>query len=331
MVRHPPPPPTVAVSRVRQEVWSTELPAVGSLTASAAVEVSGELAGKVVAIAFASGQTVAAGKELVRLDTSVEEAKLKALSATAELARLGLERAAKLRARQFAPQADYDAAKARLDEALAQMRAKQATIAKKQIRAPFAGRLGVRQVNLGQYLEAGTPVVTLTALDPIYVDFTLSQRYVPRPEPGLEVEVRVAAYPQRRFVGTIQAIEPELEASSRNVQVRALLANSEERLRPGMFTKVRVRLPGVRNVLTLPDTAVVYRPYGDAVFVVEAQKGKRKVRLRPIETGERRHGRVEIRKGLAVGDVVVSAGQMKLHPGMEIRVDSSPAPGERKE
>ena len=330
LARRPPPPPTVAVSRVRGDTWSTELPAVGSLTASAAVEVSGELPGKVVAIEFTSGQRVTKGRKLVRLDTSVEKAELKALRAAADLARLALERVVRLRTRQFAPQADVDAARARLDEALAQVQAKRAVIAKKTLRAPFAGRLGVRQVDLGQYLKAGTSVVTLTALDPIYADFTLPQRYVPSLQPGLEVEVRVSAYPQRRFVGTIEAVEPGLEASSRNVQIRAILANPRERLRPGMFARVRVRLPGTRKVLTVPDTAVVYRPYGDSVYVVEEEPGRHIVQLRSVVTGERRRGRVEITRGLQPGEVVVSAGQLKLHPGMAVQVDPAPAPGERK-
>ncbi len=328
--RRLPPPPTVAVSQVRLETWKRELWTVGGLTASATVAVSGELEGKVVAIEFTSGQRVVSGQVLVRLDVSVEKAELDALRAAAELARLELVRVAKLRTRQFASQSDYDAAKTRLEEALARVKAKQAIIAKKFIRAPFNGQLGVRQVDLGEYIGAGTAVVTLTSLDPIYADLTLPQRHLPDLHPGLEVRIQVSAYPEHWFAGTVQAIEPELEASSRNIRIRALLDNPEERLRPGMFASVRVLLPGTRKVLTLPETAVVYRPYGDAVFVVLQKDGGYTVELRSVRTGERRGGRVEILKGVEAGDVVVSAGQLKLHPGMAIRVDALAGPGERE-
>jgi len=324
----PPPPPTVAVTRVRKEIWKRALWAVGGLTASAAVEVSGELAGKVVDIGFTSGQGVEAGQVLVRLDTTVERAELDALMAAAELARLELARVAKLRERKFTSQAVYDAAKARLEEARARVRAKRASIAKKTICAPFSGFLGVRRVDLGQYLGAGMPVVTLTALDPIYADFTLPQRHLPSLDVGLAVQIQVSAYPGREFAGKIQVIEPGLDVASRNVRIRAVLDNPERRLRPGMFANVVIRLPERREVLTLPETAVVFRPYGNAVYVVAAEGDKRIVSLRPVETGERREGRVEIVKGVAAGEIVVAAGQLKLHPGMEVVVDSLPAPAE---
>ena len=324
----PPPPPTVAVSQVRKEIWKRELGTVGGLTASAAVEVSGELEGKVVDIGFTSGQRVEAGQVLVRLDTTVERAELDALMAAAELARVELARVAKLRERKFTSRADYDAAKARLEEAQARVRAKRASIAKKSIRAPFSGLLGVRRVDLGQYLEAGKPIATLTALDPIYADFTLPQRHLPSLDVGLTVRIRVSAYPGRNFAGKIQVIEPGLDVDSRNLRIRAVLANPEGRLRPGMFADVRIQLRGQREVLTLPETAVVFRPYGDAVYVVEAEGDKRIVSLRSVETGGRRKGRVEIVKGAAIGEIVVAAGQLKLHPGMEVVVDSLPAPVE---
>jgi membrane fusion protein (multidrug efflux system) len=325
----PPPPPLVAVTEVRQETWQPALSAVGSLVAVAGVAVTSEVAGKVGAIHFESGQEVQAGQPLVDLDADTDRAELDGLLAAQRLAQVKFTRQASLLAKNSAAQADYDEAKAVLDAAAAAVHAKHAVIDKKQIRAPFGGRLGIRQVDLGQYLAPGSPIVTLQALNPIYADFALPERQLERLGVGQAVVVAVQAYPGERFQGRITALEPGVEAGTRSVGVRAVLDNPQQRLRPGMFAEVQVLLPEGPPLLTLPRTAVTYAPYGDSVFTVEAGEGGPTVQRRQVETGEVRGDRVAILSGLSAGQRVVSAGQVKLRNGMPVALDDRPAPGER--
>ena len=317
------PPATVAVTEARTERWQGYLSAVGSLAASQGVFVTSEVPGQVEAIRFESGQPVDKGEVLLELDDSVDLAELEGLKAERRLAEVQFRRTEQLLEERSVSRSEYDEAAARLESADAQLASKRAVIRKKTIRAPFSGQLGIRQVDLGEYLAPGARIVPLQALEPIYLDYTVPEREFARLAPGREVIVRVAAYPDEEFRGRITAINPGLEQETRTVQVRATLDNAERRLRPGMFAQVRTVLGDPDEVLTLPRTAVIYNPYGDSVFVVQEEDGQKTVQLRQIRTGEARDGRVAVVEGLEAGDTVVSAGQVKLRNGQAIEVDNS--------
>jgi len=327
--RQAPPPPVVAVSEAREETWPSYLSAVGSLVAVAGIDVTNEVPGKVSAIRFESGAVVKEGQPLLELDATADLAELEGLLAAKRLAQVKYERLAELLPKKSASKADFDEAKALLDVAEFAAEAKRAVIAKKQVRAPFSGRLGIRKVDLGQYLAPGSPIVPLEALDPIYVDFSLPERHLAALAVGQEVFVAVQAYPGESFKGRITALDPGIEEGTRTVKVRAALQNPQERLRPGMFAEVQVLLSADQRVLTLPGTAITYAPYGDSVFVVVEGEQGLTVQRRQIETGESRQGRVAITKGLAAGERAVSAGQVKLRNGMPVVLDDKPALGER--
>lgn len=327
--RQLPPPEVVAVTEVKAAEWQTYLTTVGSLIAVAGINVSNEIAGKVSALHFESGQTVNKGQLLIEFDTSTDQAELKGLQAEQQLAQIRFDRSQKLITRQFISQSDYDLNSALLTQAIAAVSAKWTVIAKKQIHAPFSGSLGIRQVDVGQFLAAGSAIVPLQTLDPIYVDFTLPERHLASLAPGQELTLTVQAYPGKTFSGQISAISPGIEAGTRSIKVRATLGNSGHILRPGMFADVQILLKDKAPVLTLPDTAITYNPYGDSVFVIESGKQGLTVLLKQIVTGETRVGRVEIVKGLSAGERVVSAGQVKLRNGMAVTLDAKPAPGER--
>jgi membrane fusion protein (multidrug efflux system) len=224
---------------------------------------------------------------------------------------------------------DYDEARATLDNAEAAVAAKRALIEKKRIRAPFAGRLGILRVDLGEYLTPGAAIVPLETLDPIFAEFNLPERELARITKGQAIEVRVQAYPQERFSGEITAIDPGVNVGNRSFRLQAVLANPDQRLRPGMFADVRVLLPQKEGVLTIPDTAISYAPYGDSVFLIEQQGEKSTAVRRQIETGGTRGGRVEVLSGLSEGEQVVSAGHNKLRSGQSVVIDSKPAPADR--
>ena len=327
--RQLPPPPVVAVTQVREEQWQPSLSSVGSLVAVAGIDVTNEVPGKVSAIRFESGGNAEAGQVLLELDATSDRAELEGLLAAKRLTELKYNRLAKLLVDKSTSKADYDEAKALLDVAEAAAEAKRALIDKKQVRAPFAGILGIREVNLGQYLAPGSAIVPLLALDPIYVDFSLPERQLATLAVGQSVVLTVQAYPGERFAGRIAALNPGVDQGTRAVKVRAALDNPGQRLRPGMFADVRVLLPVQQGVLTLPDTAITYAPYGDTVFVVQAGDAGHTVQRRQVETGQTRDGRVEILKGLSAGERVVGAGQVKLRNGMAVAIDDKPAPGER--
>jgi membrane fusion protein (multidrug efflux system) len=207
--------------------------------------------------------------------------------------------------------------------------AQQALIDKKRIRAPFSGRLGIRRVDLGEYLGAGSAIVPLEQLDPILVDFTLPERELARIRVGQDITLQVQAYPGETFAGMIEAIDPGVVVANRSFRVRARLDNPEQRLRPGMFAEVSVKLPQEDDVITIPDTAISYAPYGDTVFVLNQGEGGLTVSRRQIETGASRNGRVAVLSGLQVGEQVASAGHNKLRNGQAVVIDDQPAPGER--
>lgn len=318
-----PPPAVIATATVQHQQWQPHLSAVGSLVASQGVFVSNQIAGQVTGISFDSGETVTAGQTLVQLDDEVDRAELKARLAALKLAQLEFERTAKLMKNRSASQADYDKARATLDGAKALIASAQASIHKKAIQAPFDGVLGIRQVDLGQYLPAGAPIVSLQALNPLFADYNLPERYLGQVAVGHEVRVKVQAYADKTFSGRISVVSPRVEAGTRSLRLRATLDNPDTLLRPGMFAQIDTLAPAQREVLTLPQRAITYNPYGDAVFLVIEKDGKRIVQNQTVQTGEVRQGQIEILEGLKEGDVVVSAGLNKLRNGQPVQIDNS--------
>ncbi len=330
--QYAPPPETVTTAQVDRQSWESKLSSVGSLAAVQGVTVTAELSGKVVQIAFEPGTKVQAGDLLVQQDTSSEQAQLRAAEAAVALAKLNLERLRKLLARKTIAQSQYDNADAQYKEAVAQADGIRAVIAKKTIRAPFAGRLGVRLVNLGQVLNEGQPIVSLQSLDPIFIDFYLPQNEVTQVEAGLTVRVTTDAFPGRVVGGKITAINPQVDAATRNIQIQATVSNSEERLRPGMFVNVDVVLPAKDDVLAIPATAVLYAPYSDSVFVVEQKPNEKSdeavqvVRQQIVQLGQKQGDFVAVVSGVREGETVVSTGVFKLRNGQTVVADNTLAP-----
>jgi membrane fusion protein (multidrug efflux system) len=318
------PPESVSSTVAREEKWQGTLTAIGSIAAVQGVTVTPEIPGTVCKIAFESGTVVSKSNLLVRLDTSSEEAQLRALEAQEELARINLDRERSLRSQQMISQAELDTAEATLKQTKASADAIRTTIEKKTIRAPFAGSLGIRLVNLGQYLEAGKPIVSLQSLSPVYADFSLPQQELARLKIGMRVRVTTDAYPDRPFEGTLTALNPDLDASTRSVGLQASFDNPEQLLRPGMFAHVEVLLPEDQPVLVIPATAVLSAPYGDSVYVIEPKPAQTNgqagliVRQQFIRTGQSRGDFLTVESGLKAGDRIVSSGIFKLRNGMAV-------------
>jgi membrane fusion protein, multidrug efflux system len=270
-----PPPETVTTTAARAETWSSDLTAVGTLNAVQGVTVACELAGKVVKIAFEPGGFVHKGDLLVSQDTASEQAQLQGAVAQAELTQSNLQRDVKMLAEKIISQADYDAALNAWQQVLAQAQNIRATIAKKTIRAPFSGRLGIRQANLGQMLREGDAIVTLQTMNPIFADFALPQQQLAQLRSGQPVRVTCDALPGLTSAGKVTAINPLVDSDTRNIKIEATLDNSQEKLRPGMFVNVALGLPAKQQVLTIPATAVLYAPYGDSVFAVVQAKDQK--------------------------------------------------------
>ncbi|MBL9193342.1 MAG: efflux RND transporter periplasmic adaptor subunit [Opitutaceae bacterium] len=325
-----PPPVVVAALAPSKETWANTLDAVASLQSYQGIVVRSEIEGRIVRIGFESGAKVKEGDVLVELDLSTETAQLAGLEAQAKLAAVNLNRAHELRTQTSNTQADVDAAEAAAAQSQAALAVLQATLAKKRIIAPFSGRLGLREVNLGQFLNKGDAIVSLEAVDPIYADFGLPQQDIPLLSAGLAVHLAVDAFAPRRFEGLVEATSARVNDETRNVRVRAVFPNRNEELRPGMFGRVDVVLPGQREVLVLPSSAITYSPYGDSVYVVVTETtpaGPQSVaRQRFVQAGPRRGDQVSILKGLQPGETVVVAGQMKLRNGSPVKVDNSILP-----
>jgi membrane fusion protein (multidrug efflux system) len=327
-----PPPVTVTTADVQQDFWQPTLNAVGSVVAVQGVTVSAEVAGMVKRIAFESGATVRAGELLVELDDAVEQAQLRSAIASADLAQLNLKRVHDLRPRNMVSQSDVDSAEAQAKQADAQVDNIRAVIAKKSIRAPFAGRLGIRQVNLGQFLDSGAAIVTLQTLDPIYVDFALPQQHFSQLRAGMVVRVTSDAAPDQTFAGKLSVISPEVDALTRTVRLRAALTNPDGRLQPGMYANVAAVLPAQEQVLMIPATAVLYAPYGDSVFVVEEKPDETTgvsssvLVQKFVQLGSSRGDFIVVNSGLTAGETVVSTGVFKLRNGMKALIDNKLAP-----
>lgn len=327
----PPPPAMVAATEVKQVEWGASLTAVGSLVAVSGVTVSNEIAGIVKTIYFDSGQHVNKGELLLELDMETDQAELKGLLAEKKLAQIQFDRSNKLLNKDFVSKSDYDQNLALLDQNNASVQTKKAIIEKKMIRAPFSGELGIRNVDLGQYLMPGASIVTLQQIAPIFIDFQIPERHLSQVKLDQQVQLSVQAYPGKVFNGKITTISPLIERNSRSLQIRATLLNTDRLLYPGMFAEVQLVSDQIRQVLTLPDTAISYNPYGNFVFIIESTDQGLTVKSRQVDTGMTRTGRVEITKGLKAGERVVSAGQIKLRNGMQVTIDKQPAPGERSE
>jgi len=325
------PPAAVSTTTAASSVWQRQFHSVGSLAAVQGVTVSNQIEGAVTKISFESGQRVKAGDLLVQEDVSTDEAQLAGLAAQADLAKITLARARELRANDTNSQAELDGAEAQFRAANSAVDNERALIGKKTITAPFSGQLGIRQVNLGQFLPAGGSVVTLQALDPIYVNFSLPQQDVADLHVGQSVHVSVDAYPGAVFEGKVNALNSKVDEVTRNIQVQATISNSDERLLPGMFAGVDLILPHEDHFVTLPETAIVYNPYGNAVYVVERTKteaGSQLLVARQhfVTLGDTRGDQVSVVKGVNAGDEVVTSGQLKLHNGSPIIINNEVVP-----
>ena len=325
------PPEPVTTARVISVSWETVLPSIGSLTAVQGVTIATELPGKVVKIVFTPGSRVKKGDLLLRQDTSSEEAQLPGTEAFLTLSNRNLSRAKSLIAEEMISQSQLDTAQANFQQAQAAVDNLRSQIAKKTVRAPFSGRLGIRLVNLGQSLREGDAIVSLQTLSPIYVDFQLPQQYLNQVRQGLPVRVTADGLPDRQLTGKITAINPQVNVATRSIGVQATLQNAEELLRPGMFVSIEVVLPKLQTVLSIPATAVLYAPFGDSVFIIEEKQtedGKKYLALRQqfIRLGEKRGDFVSVLSGLNAGESVVSTGVFKLRNGQVVVVDNSLAP-----
>jgi membrane fusion protein (multidrug efflux system) len=320
-------PVTVSTVTATATKWQAQMQAVGTLRAVRGADLSAQASGVVDDIEFDSGNEVPAGKVLLRLKPNDDFAKLQQLEAAAELAAQTYKRDQEQFAAQAISQATLDTDVSTLKSARAQVAAQQALIEEKIVKAPFAGRLGIRQVDLGQYLSAGAPVVTLQALDPILIDFYLPQQVLKRIKVGDAVAATVDTYPGVRFSGVIEAINSKVDNASRNIQVRASFHNPDRRLVPGMFATVAVDAGDALSRITLPQTTITYNPYGNTVYVVQhAGGGKDTVQQRFVTLGDTRGDQVAVESGVKEGEVVVSAGQMKLRNGSPVVINNSVQP-----
>ena len=324
------PPESVTSAKVEASEWQQSRSAIGTLIAVRAVTIASEVTGTVRKIGFDSGALVRRGQMLVELDTSTEEAQLAAALADAELARANLERTRTLRASDYTSPADLDAADAKAKQTRAVAAQLRATIAKKTIRAPFDGRIAIRDVELGQVLNPGSKIGSLQSIDPVHADFWLPQQALADLTPGMRTRLRTDVFPKQAWDGAVTTINPEVDVSTRNVRVRGTFPNADGRLRPGMFVNVDVIAPEKRRVLLIPSTAVLYAPYGDSVFAIEEKKNGDKATLTAhqkfVRLGERRGDLVAVASGLAAGETIVSSGAFKLRNGMAVVVRNDLAP-----
>jgi membrane fusion protein (multidrug efflux system) len=325
-----PPPETVSTAVARAEKWPNTLSAVGSIDPQSGVTIAPEVPGTVTQIAVPDGSVVAKGDLLLRLDSSSEEAQLRAAEAQVDWAKVSAERLRVLHADKTVSQSELDQAEAALKQASANADVIRTAIEKKTLRAPFAGRLGVWLVSLGQTMDARRPVISLQSLTPVYADFSLPQQGFSQLATGLVVQVTCDAYPGRTFAGVLTAINPDLDATTRSVPVRATFENADLLLRPGMFVRVEVILPDDQSVLAIPRTAVLSAPFGDSVYVVEPQAANGKTNLvaqqKFIRTGRIHGDFISVETGLKAGDEVVSAGVFKLRNGASVQINNEDVP-----
>jgi membrane fusion protein, multidrug efflux system len=328
-----PPPESVTSARAESVEWRPVRAAVGTLVAARGATLGSEVTGTVREIGFENGSTVKQGQLLVRLDTSVEQAQLESALADEALAKLTLGRARTLRKDLVNTQAELEAAEARAIQSSAAVNNVRATIAKKVIKAPFEGRVGIRQVELGQVIQPGTPIVSLQTVSPIYAEFQLPQQAMADVKLGQHVSLKVDVFPESIWEGAITTINPEVDVATRNVRMRATVANPDGRLTPGMFANVEVFSERKDQVLIVPATSILFAPYGDSVYVLEEEKGPDGkshlvAKQRFIRAGERRGDFVAVASGLKAGETVVSNGAFKVRNGMSVQVKNDTAPAQ---
>jgi len=327
-----PPPDAVTTIVAASEEWPATLNSIGTVAAVQGVTVSADLPGIVDRIAFDSGKTVGKGDILVQLDTRQEQAQLAGAESQLQLAKLNFERMQGLVQQDAVSRAEYDAAAAAHKQAEARLGEIRATIERKTIRAPFSGVLGIRQVNLGQYLTGGAPVVPLQSLNPVYVNFGIPQQEAAQIRPGRSVQVTVGELGDSKFTGRVSALDAVVDETTRNVQVQATLANPGGKLRPGMFVQAHVMLGARRPVVALPASAINYAPYGDSVFVVSDLKNPqgqpyRGVRQQVVKLGDARGDQIAVLSGIKPGEEIVTSGVFKLRNGAPVQVNNKVQPG----
>ncbi|MBF8792342.1 efflux RND transporter periplasmic adaptor subunit [Pseudomonas monteilii] len=338
MFSAPKPPVSVAAALAEQRQWQERLPAVGSLKAFQGVELSLEVAGTVKSLHFESGQQVKAGQLLLQLDHDQETALLGTAQADLGLAKVDFGRGSQLVGDAAISRGEFDRLTAQYRRNQAVVDQLKASLAKKSISAPFSGTIGIRQVDVGDYLASGTVIATLQDLSSLYVDFNVPEQALPQLNLGQQVLVQVAAYPGQTFPATLSAINPKVEESTRNLLVRATLANPDGKLLPGMFASLLVLLPNPQPQVVVPESAITYTLYGNSVYVVTQKKDKDGqpennadgqpqliAEQRTVKTGERRDAVVVVSEGLKAGEQVVTAGQLKLTPGAAIRISADKA------
>lgn len=327
--KQPRPPVTISAQAAKQVIWRPELSAVGNFVARKGVDITPETAGIIEKIEFNSGQSVEANTLLVQLDDAIDQATMKDNEAMLDLAKLNFKRQLDLLKKRATPSSQVDETRAKLKQAEATLAKTNALIRQKQIRAPFAGQLGIRKVNLGQYVTPGTTtVVTLQSLDPLFIEFNLPEQDLPKVKMGDLVKLTVDALPNQAFAGNISAIDAKVDPQTHNVLVQASVPNPEKKLYPGMFASIQIQLPAQNAVVTVPATAISYSLYGDSVFIVKTEgndkSGKpiKKAYRSFVKVGDKRENRVVITDGVKAGDIVVDSGQLKLHNATPVQINN---------
>ena len=317
-----PPPVAVGAARASRESWSDKLDAVGTIKAARGVALSTEEPGEIIAIPVASGAKVRAGQLLLTLNDKVEQASRERQIANLELAQLLFERDQQLIKQKSIPQTQFDRSKADLDSAVAQLAETEARLENKRIHAPFAGTLGIIRVKVGDYVVPGTVIATLQDLDELEIDFTVQARHYTRLRPGQDILVKAAAYPGQGFHATLESIDSQVDAATRNLLLRARLGRGSGLL-PGMFAELKIALDEPRLLVSVPETAVTYSLHGDTVYIIHEEDGQMSVEPRIVTTGSSRDGRIAILEGLDGEERVVTTGQNKLFRGAAVTVDES--------
>lgn len=322
------PPVAVATTTAVTKDWQPRLNSIGSTVAVNGVELTSQVAGQITGIFFTSGQMVQKGQPLLQLDDAIDRQTLFNNEAELTLDQLNFQRMSSLIKRNAISKNDFDVAQSKLLQAKSAVATAKLNIEYKNIKAPFSGKIGLRKVNLGEYITPGQGLVSLESLDPLYIDFSLPQQDLPSLKEKLPVELTVDIYPGEKFMGAIDGFDSKVDINTRTVAVRAIVPNQNNRLYPGLFANVTVLLPIKTNVMVVPLTAVSYNLYGDIVYVV-SQQGKNKkgqpilvAKQRFVGLGERRDNEVQVLKGLKVGEQVVTAGQIKLHEGSQVVVNN---------
>ncbi len=332
-----PPPAVVTSMKVPYESWSSNLEAIGTFKAAQGVLMSSEESGKIIRLNFESGQTVNKGEVILQLDTSVEEAQLKTSIVKLDLAKITADRTRQLYKEQAATSSEIDDAESKLKQIVAEVASLNTTIQRKIVTAPFTGVLGIRQVQLGQYVTPGTTLVSLQNLKPIFLNFTLPQQNISQIKVGQKVTVKVDSYPQRIFEGTLTTIQPEVDAQTRNIQLQATFANEDEALFSGMFANVSLNLNREVKSLIIPLTAIQYAPYGDAVYVIEKLKNEKNgkeyqgARQQFIKLGVTQGDWVQVIEGLQEGQEIATMGVFKLRQGVAVVVNNEIQPNLQKQ